>query len=252
MDTTISVLAILVLLTAMVATVIVPQFVRRRRDLIRLRPLPAFAALDSMAAQAVEDGHATLVGFGSAGLGGESSILALAAEAVAYQAVVRAAFGDRNPIVAVSDATSLPLAFDALRAAYRRQRGVAPRGSARWLPAGPRSLAYAAGLTAAAASDRAMAHVLVGRFGPELALIGESAVRRGGTVIAASDRLDGQAVAFAFSKHALIGEELFQASAYLDDSPVRRGEAAALDVLRWLLIAAIVALAAGHILTVGG
>jgi hypothetical protein len=107
-------------------------------------------------------------------------------------------------------------------------------------------------MTAYMSGDGALAQVLVGRFGAELALIGESAARRGGTIIAASDQLDGQAVAYAFSKHALIGEEIFQASAYLSDSPVRRGEAVALDFMRWLLIAAIVALAASRILTAGG
>jgi hypothetical protein len=252
LDTTTQVLAILILLLGLVMTAIVPQFVRRRREVLRLRPQAAYASLDLTTAQAVESGQTVLIGMGNTGIGGETTALALAAEAVAYQTLVRAAFGDRSPAVTVSDATGLAFAQDASRSAYRYHGTVPPRGTARWLPAGPRSLAYAAAMTAYVSGDGAQAQVLVGRFGTELALIGEAGVRRGGTVIAASDQLDGQAVAYAFSKHPLIGEEIFQASAYLSESAVRRGEAVALDVLRWILIAAIIALAASRILNTGG
>ena len=252
MDTTTQVLSILILLLGLVLTVVVPQFVRRRRDIVTLRHQPAYADLNEMTASAVEAGRTVMVGMGSVGLGGESTALALAAEEVAFQAVVRAAYGDRTPIVTVSDGTGLSLAFDAVRKAYRRQDKVAPYGAVRWLPPGPRSLAYAAAMTAYVSGDRASSQVLVGRFGTELALISEASVRRGSVLIAASDQLDGQAVAFAFSQHALIGEEIFQASAYLGNSGVRRGEAVALDMLRWLLIVAVVALAAHRLINMGG
>lgn len=252
MDATTQVLSILVMLLGVVATVIVPQFVRRRHDAGRLRPLPAYEALVDMTEEAVESGRTILVGLGSTGLGGESTALALAAEEVAYQTVVRAAYGDRAPVVTVSEGTGLALAMDAARKAYRRQGKVAPRGAARWLPAGPRSLAYAAAMTAYMSGDGALGQVLVGRYGVEMALIGEAAVRRGGTVIAASTQLDAQAVAYAFSTQPLIGEELFQASAYLSASRVRRGEALAMDVLRWILILAVLAIAASRLLNTGG
>lgn len=252
MDTTTQVLAILILLLGLVVTTIVPQFVRRRRDALRLRPHAAYASLDLTIASAVESGQTVLVGMGSTGIGGETTALALAAEAVAYQTLTRAAFGDRSPAVTVSDATGLALAQDAARSAYRNHGIPTPRGTARWLPAGPRSLAYAAAMTAYLSADGVQTQVLTGRFGAEIALIGEAGVRRGGTVIAASDQLDGQAIAYAFSKHALIGEEIFQASAYLGESAVRRGEAVAVDVLRWILIAAIIALAASRTLNTGG
>jgi hypothetical protein len=252
LDTTTQVLAILILLLGLVVTTIVPQFFRRRREMLRLRPHAAYASLEQVTAHAVESGQTVLVGMGNTGIGGETTALALAAEAVAYQTLIRAAFGDRSPAITVSDATGLALAQDAARSAYRFHGTSIPRGTARWLPAGPRSLAYAAAMTAYISADGAQAQVLMGRFGTELALIGEAGVRRGGTVIAASDQLDGQAVAYAFSKHALIGEEIFQASAYLSESAVRRGEAVALDVLRWLLIAAVIVLAASRILNTGG
>lgn len=252
MDTTTQVLAILIILIGLVLTTVAPQFVRRRRSVVSLRPQSAYAGLNDMAASSVEGGRTILVGLGSVALGGESTVLALAAEEIAYQTVARVAYGDREPAVTASDGTGLSIAFDAVRKAYRRQGRSTPRGAARWLPPGPRSLAYAAAMTAYVSGDGASSQVLVGRYGVELALIAEASVRRGGLVIAASDQLDGQAAAFVFSKHTLIGEEIFQAAAYLGDSAVRRGEVAALDILRWVLIVVVVALAANRLIISGG
>lgn len=252
MDTTTQVLSILVLLIGLIVTAIVPQFVRRRRDSAVLRRQAAYAAIPAMATTAVEAGQSMIVGMGDAGVGGESTLLAIAAEAVAYHTVAAAAYGDRMPAVTTSSGTGLPLAIEAVRAAFREHNLPAPSGSARWIPAGSRSLAYAAAMTAYVAADRSPTQVMVGRFGPEIALIGEASVRRGAPFIGATDRLDGQAVAYAFSKAPLIGEELFQASAYLSDRAVRRGEAVAMDILRWLLIAAVIAVAAARIVGAGG
>ncbi|MCU0475069.1 MAG: hypothetical protein MUC99_02975 [Anaerolineae bacterium] len=94
--------------------------------------------------------------------------------------------------------------------------------------------------------------MLVGRFGPELALAAEATVRRGHAVLAASDRLDGQAAAYAFSRAPLIGEELFQASAYLGDSAARKGETVALDLLRIGLVVVIALVAAARVINGGG
>src|SRR5690606_29276173 len=106
-------------------TTIVPQFIRRRRDVLRLRPQAAYASLDLVTAQAVESGQTVLVGMGSTGIGGETTALALAVEAVAYQTLIRAAFGDRSPVITVSDATGLALAQDAARRAYRYHGAIA-------------------------------------------------------------------------------------------------------------------------------
>jgi hypothetical protein len=83
------------------------------------------------------------------------------------------------------------------------------------------------------------ANFLVGSFGPELALIADAAYRRNQPVIAASDQLEGQAVAFAVSDRPLIGEEIFNAGAFLGGEPGQVAGAVAQDVLRWLLIVLI-------------
>jgi hypothetical protein len=82
--------------------------------------------------------------------------------------------------------------------------------------------------------------VLLGRFGFEIALLGEGALRHDQALIAHSDLVEGQAVAFAQADHLLIGEELYAGAAYLGGRPLERGGLIALDVLRWLVILGIV------------
>ena len=241
MDGTIQIITILILLLTMVVSVIVTQFVRRRRDLYALRPIPAYTALPLVVGEAIEANRPIHVSFGSGGLGGSTTPLTLASAELFYQTAERAAIGGVAPILTVSDPTAIPLGQDTLRRAYQA-RGLLdnyPRGSVRWYPAGARSLAFAAALTATLGDDRVSANILVGSFGMELALVAEASVRRDRTVIASSDQLEGQAVAFALADYPLIGEEIFTAGAYLGDSPAQTAGVVAQDVLRYILILAI-------------
>jgi hypothetical protein len=101
-------------------------------------------------------------------------------------------------------------------------------------------LAFAAALTATMGDDQVAGNVLVGSFGMELALILEASRRKRLASVAASDQLEGQAVAWALAEHPLIGEEMFVAGAYLGENAAQRGSVVALDTLRWVLIIGIV------------
>jgi hypothetical protein len=81
--------------------------------------------------------------------------------------------------------------------------------------------------------------VLAGSFGPELALVLFAAARRNLPTIATSDQLEGQAIAYALSDNALIGEEVFTAGAYLGGTASQIGGVVTTDILRWLLILAM-------------
>ncbi len=144
-----------------------------------------------------------------------------------------AATADAAPIVTTAAPTSLPLAQDTLRRAWHAG-GTLTR--AQWYPQGQRSLIYAAAVTAALHDDEPAAQVLVGGFGPELALLLDAADRRGQGSLAVSDQLDGQAVAFAMADGVLIGEELYAAPAALSEEGRAGIDAAVLDVWRGLLI----------------
>lgn len=231
---------------------IVTQFVRRRPDLFTLRRQDAYHGLPEYAALSVESGKPLVMALGNAGLGGDGAVIALAAAEIMYQVAVRAAFGDRAPLLTTSNPTGLPLIQDTVRRVAKTVGRQRVFSDARWYPAGARSLAYVAALTTLPSLEDTSANLLVGRFGTEVALIAESSVRRGHPVIIATDRLDGQAVGFAFSARTLIAEELFQSAAYLGDNATRKGETVALDLLRITLVGAIVLSAAFHIMNRGG
>jgi hypothetical protein len=240
-DGTTQIIIILILLLTMVVSVIVTQFIRRRRDLYALRDVPAYRALPLVVGEAIEANRPVHVSFGGAGLGGATTPLTLASGELFYQTAERAAIGGVAPILTVSDPTAIPLGQDTLRRAYQSRGLLAryQRGSVRWYPAGPRSLAFAAALTATMGDDRVSANILVGSFGSELALVAEASARRNRTVIASSDQLEGQAVAYVLADQPLIGEEIFAAGAYLGGSPSQVAGVVTQDVLRWLLVAAI-------------
>jgi hypothetical protein len=241
LDSTTQVITVLILLLAMVISVIVTQFILRRRNLVTLRTIPAYAELPLRVGEAIEANRPIHISLGSAGLGGGNTLLTLASAELFYQTAQRAAIGAVPPILTVSDPTAIPLGQDMLRRAYRARNLLEryPLGSVRWYPAGARSLAFAAALTATLADDRIANNVLVGNFGPELALVTDTAARRDQGVIAASDQLEGQAVAYAMSDQPLIGEEIFTAGAYLGDSATQTGSVVTMDILRLLLILAM-------------
>lgn len=243
MDATTQLIGIALILAALIALVVAAQVQRRRQQAFALRPIAAYEALPSLVGAAIEANRPLHLSLGSAGLGGDSTLLALAGTELLYHVALRGAIGTVPPLFTVSDTTAIPLGHDTLRRAYQA-RSLLDRyrpGTVRWYPAGPRSLAFAAGLTAAMSDDNIGANLLAGSFGPELALIGEAAHRRDQPLIAASDQLEGQAVAYAFSDQPLIAEELFAGGAYLSTNAAQIGALVAQDVLRWLLIAALVA-----------
>lgn len=242
MDSTIQVVTTVIIVFALAVTVLATQVARRRRESFPLRPLPAYDAMPQIVGAAIEADRPMLVSFGGAGLGGSSTLLTLASAELFYQVAQRAAAGTVSPILAVSDPSAIALGYGTLRRAYAtRGRLDRYRGSGvRWYPAGPRSLAFAAALTATMSSDQVSGNVLVGSYGMELALILDASNRRRLASVAASDQLEGQAIAWVLSERPLIGEEMFVAGAYLGDNATQLGSVVALDTLRGVLIAGII------------
>jgi hypothetical protein len=237
-DSTTQILTVLILLAAMVVIVVVAQFIRRRRDIVTLRTIPAYHTLPTMVGEAVEANRPMHVSLGNVGLGGSSTVLALASAELFYQVAERAAIGGIAPILTVSDTSAIPLGQDMLRRAYA-SRGLIKRyqsDSVRWYPGGGHSLAFASALTATLGDDRVSSSVLAGSFGIELALVADAAARRNQGVIATSGQLEGQAVAYVMSDQPLVGEEVFVAGGYLGGTTTQVASVVALDVMRWLLI----------------
>lgn len=229
-----------VLLAIAFAAMMAGRFMVRRFTL-HFRHIPAYEVLPLLAADVVESNRRVHFGLGFSALGRTSTVTALTGAELIYRMVERFAIDGQTPILTLSSGTTLPLAQDTLRRAYAYRQNADKWHSALaiWFPAGQRSLAYGAGAASLAADAGVDANVMFGHYGAELALIGENAMRRDQRLIAHSDVLEGQAVAFAQAESVLIGEELYAGPAYMDGNALQRGGIIALETLRWLVILAI-------------
>src|SRR5258708_5728264 len=209
MNALIYVIILLVLVITAIAAI--------RARSIQLRRIPAYASMPLTVGEAVESDKAIHVSFGSSAVRETSTISAVAGAGILYYLAERAALADKPPLVTMSDPVTLALGLDTLRRAYKAGQSLRKYRvtMARWYPQGPQSMAFAAGAGAAMLDENVSTNVLVGRFGPELMLIAESAIRYERFMVAQSDQIDGQAVGYVVSDMPLIGEELYAGSAYL-------------------------------------
>ena len=102
---------------------------------------------------------------------------------------------------------------------------------------------YAAGAMAVARQEQVSTDVLMGDFGVEVALLAEASERENSTLIAATADPSAQSILFASATEPLVGEELFAAPAYIGNDPAQRASLQVQDILRWLVILALLAAA---------
>jgi hypothetical protein len=89
-------------------------------------------------------------------------------------------------------------------------------------------------------SERVNTNILLGNFGPEVALLTEASDLQNAFTLAASDALATQAVLYATAQEPLIGEELFAVPAYLQAGPVYQASLQVQDILRWVVIVLLI------------
>jgi hypothetical protein len=242
-----------ILIFTLIVIIIVTQVIRARRGAVILRNLPAYRLMPSLIDESIEAERPVHFSFGSTAPGGVTTPLLLATTEAFTLLARKAAVGARTPLVTMSETATLPISYDILRRAYhwRRLSEQFRITAVQWYPEGARSLAFAAPLIAMMGDEHVSANILMGGFGPEIGLILEAAERRGQRALAASDQLEGQAVAFAMSDEPLIAEELFAGGAYLGGSAIQLSSVVVLDLLRVLLIAALLLLVADRVLIDG-
>lgn len=250
LDSTTQGIALIILLLVFVVNGVV-----RRRDNIAQRRIRAYDVLPAWAGASIEANRPLHFSLGSASIGDDTTLLALVGKEFVYYMTRQVAISDAAPIFTVANSAVLPLAMDTLRRGYLDAGYPQPLrdSQASWYPAGSRSLAFAAMLTTLQDEEKVSRNLLVGRYGQELALVLDSAARHQNPSVAVSDQLDGQAVAYALADEVLIGEEIFAAPAYLSNDPIWIKRNVITDVLRWLLILALLVLViSGPILNLTG
>ncbi|HEC24125.1 MAG TPA: hypothetical protein ENI95_14530 [Chloroflexi bacterium] len=230
----------LLIVLAGVLLLIVFTFLARRGFRPPLRPLSGYEAFPRQVGQAVESGGRVHVSLGPNGIIGEDTATTIAGLTVLETITRASVISDRQPVATTGDATALPVVSDTVRRVYRDSelpKAYDPK-AIRLVALDP--VALAGGATSIIADEDVRANVIVGSFGPEVALMAEAGERLRIPQTIGSDRLEGQAAAFAMADHALIGEEIFVARAYLTEEPAAWASLASQDVLRWFVILIIV------------
>lgn len=218
-----------------------------------MRALGGYLAIPRLQGRAIETGQSLHISLGTSGVGGANTAATLAGLTVLETIADEAVASDSPPTVTVADPTAMILAQDALRRAYIRQHNLDaydPR-AVRLLAASP--VPYAAAVMDTLAHNETSASLMLGAFGPEVALIVEEGARQGTTQIVGTSDAVATALLYPSSDHLLVGEEMFMAGAYVGGDPSRLSSMVVQDIFRWLVVAAILLSAVGSLLgMVGG
>ena len=211
----------------------------KRRSPSTLREIPALTRLLHTLGLSIEDGTRLHVSLGSGSLLDARGGSAFAGLAMLRHIAERTSVSDEPSVASAGDPALGLLTQDTLQAGYKaagvnevyvpttgRVTGLSPFG-------------YAAGAMYISKNENVSANIMIGHFGPEAALLTEASDRENVVSIGASDELSGQAVLFANTNDALIGEELFATGAYLGAGPSHTASLTVQDIMRWLVIFAL-------------
>jgi hypothetical protein len=152
----------------------------------------------------------------------------------------RTSLSDRPPVVTSGDAPLAILSQDTLQAGYRAAGAQDQYRFTTGRLTGLTPFSYAAGTLPIIHDESVSANIVIGDLGTESALLTEAADRANTSLIAASDNLSAQSVFFASSQDPLIGEELFAAGAYVGAGASHEASLHVQDILRWIIILAII------------
>lgn len=212
----------------------------RRRSPATLRVIDAYERLNKAVGVAVENGTRLHISLGRGNLFTARGGSALAGLAMLRRLTERTSVSDRPPIVTSGDASLTVLSQDTLQSGYRTASAEDQYRFSTGRLTGLSPFSYAAGTMPVIRDENVSTNIFIGDFGNEAALLTEEADRENSNLIAASDNLSAQAIFYASAQDPLVGEELFAAGAYVGAGASHEASLNAQDILRWLIILAII------------
>ena len=211
----------------------------RRRTPASFRSIAAYERLNRSVGLAVENGSRLHISLGRGNLFTARGGSALAGLAMLRRLAERTSVSDRPPVVTSGDASLAILSQDTLQSGYRAAGAEEQYRFSTGRLTGLTPFSYAAGALPAIHDENVSANIIIGDFGIEAALLTEASDRENANLIAASDNLSAQSVFYASAQDPLIGEELFAAGAYVGAGASHDASLNVQDILRWLIILAI-------------
>lgn len=211
----------------------------RRHSAAAFRRIDAYERLNRSVGLAVENGTRLHVSLGRGSLVTARGGSALAGLAMLRRLAQRTSVSDRPPVVTSGDASLAILSQDTLQAGYRAAGAEEQYRFTTGRLTGLTPFSYAAGALPAIHDENVSANIVLGDLGAEAGLLAEASDRQNVSLIAASDNLAAQSILYVSAQDPLIGEELFAAGAYVGAGAAHDASLNVQDILRWLVILAI-------------
>jgi len=208
----------------------------RRKSMPVFRNIPAFTQLKRAIGISVEDGTRLHISLGRSGLQTPEAAPGLAGLAMLRHLSEQTSASDNPPIVTSGAADLAILSRDTLQAGYKAAGAEDIYSPATGRLTGLTPFSFAAGAIPSMWDEKVSSNVLIGHFGPEVALLTDTAERANSPTVAATVDPAAQSVLYASVDDPLIGEELFAAGAYSDAGRAHQASLQVQDILRWGII----------------
>jgi hypothetical protein len=206
---------------------------------IDLRDIPAFSHFRREVDLAVEAGKRLHVSLGRGSITDLPGGAAFIGLTVLDRCARAASNSDRPPVATTGDSLLTILSQDTLQNTYRSLAAEQRYDPTNARLTGLTPMAYAAGAMPTIHDEHINANFFAGHIGSEIALLTEASERSQSLSVAGSDSIHAQAVLYATADEPLLGEELYAAGVYLGAGPAHLASLRMQDVIRWILVAAM-------------
>jgi hypothetical protein len=207
---------------------------------ISLRDIPAFSHFRREVDLAVEAGKRLHISLGRGSIHDLQGGAAFIGLTVLDRCARAASNSDRPPVTTSGDGVLTILSQDTLQNTYRSLASEQRYDPTNARLTGLNPMAYTAGAMPTIHDEHINANFFAGHIGSEIALLTEASERSQSFSVAGTDSIPAQAVLYATADEPLLGEELYAAGVYLGAGPAHLASLRMQDVLRWVLVAAMV------------
>lgn len=208
----------------------------RRKSVPVFREIPAFTRLKRAIGISVEDGTRLHISLGRGGLQTPDGAPGLAGLAMLRQLAEQTSASDKPPVVTSGTADLAILSRDTLQSGYKAAGAEDIYSPSTGRLTGLTPFSFAAGAIPSMRDENVSSNVLIGHFGPEVALLTDTAERTNSPTVAATVNPAAQSVLYASVDEPLIGEELFAAGVYSDAGRAHQASLQVQDIFRWAII----------------
>jgi hypothetical protein len=223
-------------------------FVRRKSAPV-FREIAAFARLRRAIGISVEDGTRLHISLGRSGLQTPNGAPGLAGLAMLRHLIEQTSASDKPPVVTSGAGDLSILTRDTLQAGYKAAGAEDIYDPTTGRLTGLTPFSFAVGAIPSMRDEDVSSNVFIGHFGPEVALLTDTAERTNSPAVAAAVDPTAQAILYASVEEPLIGEELFAAGAYINAGPAHQASLQVQDILRVVII---LVLLGGSVLKLAG